>query len=144
MSNNEPAPSPRAPRDPLLTDEAICRHVRLLVGDDPPPARELWLLWLAPDQRPTDTVSAIDGCPERPAARMVANLFDIVRQVLDDMLPGGSVVVALHRPGSHPANVCDRLWARDLHRAARRAEAPLRGVYLVAGETVRNLPGDAA
>lgn len=129
-----------------IDDEAtMLRYLgALLTADGATGRRDLWVFMLDPDGHPLNPATCVDDVPVNPAPRVAGNLFLLYRRTLAAIAPGGSVAVALERPG--PPRLCpsDRQWATALRWGARREGVPLRGPYLVVAGQVRRLPDGAA
>lgn len=139
MSNQHPLPG-----DPLPDERALMRHIGFLLSHGRPGGRELWLIFLDASRRPIPTVTNIDAVPVAPDRRLVVNLFEVIGRVLDESVVGGSVAVAMERPGTPEITLADRLWGAALHKCARQGRIPCHGPYLVVSGEVVPLPGHAS
>ena len=118
-----------------LTDEAAVerRLTTLLTTNGPPHRRTLWLLLVGPDDCQLPVLIPMDDVPHRPEPEVLASLA----QVCAELVPGGSVVFALERPGSDVIARDDAAWADAIHRACAAAGVRSRGVHLVTAAGVR-------
>ncbi len=89
-------------------------------------------------------VVPIDDVPDHPEPQLVSNLCGVISDVLDDVAPGGSAVVALTRPGEETVSGDDRCWFHALYDAARERGTPLRMLCLATRAAVRQLTLDDA
>lgn len=104
----------------------------------------MWLLFLSGEGMQLPAVIPIDDVPGRPEPQLVSNLCGVISDVLDDVAPGGSAVVALTRPGEGSINADDRRWFHALYDAARQRGTPVRMLCLATRSSVRQLTLDDA
>lgn len=102
----------------------------------------LWLLLIDEHDHPLPGLVELEGCPEQPEPAELDSLVVMLRTLLDDLAPGGRVAVARSRPGSHPVDATDRLWAAEIHAACRRGGVPSDLVHLAIPERIVPLPLD--
>lgn len=114
----------------------------LLTADGASGRRDLWFFLLDADCHPLHVATCVDGVPSSPGSQFTNNLFLLVRQTLGEIAPGGSVAMALERPGAQELSVSDREWAAGLRWGARSKEVRLHGPYLVVAGRVRRLPDE--
>ncbi len=139
--------APGGPPDltaPLITDDDVLHRVDRLLDHASRHCRSLWLLFLSGEGVQLPAVVPIDDVPERPDRLLVGNLCGVVTDVLDDVAPGGSAVVALTRPGDDSVGDTDRYWFQALYGAAREHGAPIRMMCLATQARVRQLTLDDA
>ena len=126
---------------PLRTQADLHQQWRAMMGPLGFAGRRLWLLFLAPDDRPTDVLMQIDDVPDSPVETetdALLRLCDEVRREHDL----GRVAVLLSRPGEGTVRASDRRWGRALLEAARRADVPLAPLHLATDDAVLPLTGD--
>lgn len=126
---------------PLRTQADLHRQWRAMMGQLGFSGRRLWLLFLAPDDRPTELLMQIDDVPETPRPGESDSLLRLCREVRrqHDL---GRVAVLLSRPGERSVRASDRRWGRALLASARRLDVPLAPVHLANDEAVVPLTGD--
>jgi hypothetical protein len=132
------------PAAPLCTDRDVLLRVDALVDQPSRLRRSLWLLFLSGDGVQLPVAVPIDDVPERPDATLVANLCDVIAQVLADAAPTGSAVIALTRAGDETVDESDRSWFGTLHSCARERGAAIRLLCLVTPASVRQFVLDEA
>lgn len=91
---------------------------RDLMGTDGFGRRTLWMIFLAANGELCPCVVPIEDLPAEPDERLLGNLANIVRSLLEDGLR--SVAFLLSRPGPSQMDDTDRGWARELTRALPR------------------------
>lgn len=79
----------------------------------------------------------IEDCPEEPDRLLLGNLMEIMTELLADIAPGGSLAMMFARPGDAQLRDADRVWARDLTDAGRRAPIDVWPVFLATDVGVR-------
>jgi hypothetical protein len=129
---------------PLCTGRDVILRVDALVDQSSRLRRSLWLLFLSGDGVQLPVAVPVDDVPERPDAVLVANLCDVIAQVLAEAAPTGSAVVVLTRPGDETVDENDRCWIRVLHSCARERGADIRLLCLATPASVRQLVLDEA
>lgn len=129
---------------PVVTDHDVLCRVDCLLDPASRSRRSLWLLFLSGEGMQLPAVVPIDDVPDRPEPLLVGNLCGVISDVLDDVAPGGSAVVALTRPGEETVSGDDRYWFHALYDAARERGTPLRMLCLATRSTVRQLTLDDA
>ena len=114
---------------PVRTQDDLRRLWRMLMGPLGFGGRSLWLLVLDADDRPTPYILQIEDLPRRPDPTQVEDVVRLCQEALCDPSSrtpnGASVVFLLTRPGRRGLTSDEILWARDLHRAVRRAGLPM-------------------
>jgi hypothetical protein len=112
-------PPPYSPADdPLRTDKEILDRIGQLIQPEARQWRSLVLFFLDGDARALPVVVPIDDVPEDPDPAVIKNLCWILSQVLDEQVPGASVVIMLTRPGAAEPDSTDLLWGDRLASAA--------------------------
>ncbi|HEY0237440.1 MAG TPA: hypothetical protein VGC37_02230 [Friedmanniella sp.] len=141
MDDDIPALLPLHEVPPLRTQADLHRQWRAMMGPLGFGGRRLWLLFLEPDDRPTELLLQIDDVPEDPRDGETDSLLRLCREVLRDQ-DLGRVAVLLSRPGERAVRPSDRRWGRALLDSARRLDVPLAPVHLANDEVVVPLTGD--
>ena len=126
---------------PLRTQADLHRQWRAMMGPLGFAGRRLWLLFLEPDDRPTELLLQIDDVPEDPREGEADSLLLVCREVIDEH-GLGRVAVLLSRPGEGPLRPSDRRWGRALLDSARRLGVPLAPLHLANDDTLVPLAGD--
>jgi hypothetical protein len=129
---------------PVITDTDVLRRVDCLLDHASRSRRSLWLLFLSGEGVQLPAVIPIDDVPDRPEPQLVSNLCGVISDVLDDVAPGGSAVVALTRPGEETVTADDRRWFHALYDAASQRGTPVRMLCLATRFSVRQLTLDDA
>ena len=126
---------------PLRTQADLHRQWRAMMGPLGFAGRRLWLLFLQPDDRPTDVLAQFDDVPPRPRERDTDALMHVCDQIRSN-LGLGRVAVLLSRPGEGALRASDREWGRALLASARKVGVPLAPIHLANDEVVVPLTGD--
>ena len=132
---------PFRPGDRITDDAELLELACYLADASRPGERDLTLTWLDADDRVVGVVLPVDDVPTAPDAAAARHLGDLLREVLDEHAPGGSVVAVLGRPGDSAVSAGDRAWNRALRA---RSGVRVRGVFVAAGGEVRPLTLDDA
>jgi hypothetical protein len=126
---------------PLRTQADLHRQWRAMMGRLGFSGRRLWVLFLEPDDRPTEVVLQIDDIPENPRRGDTDALLNVCSQVR--RAQGlGRVAVLLSRPGGDGVRPSDCRWGRALLDSARRADVPFAPVHLANDDVLVPLTGD--
>jgi len=126
---------------PLRTQADLHRQWRAMMGPLGFAGRRLWLLFLEPDDRPTELLLQIDDVADDPGADEAESLLHLCREVRREH-GLGRVAVLLSRPGEGTVRPSDRRWGRALLDAARRTGVPLAPLHLATDDAVVPLTGD--
>lgn len=126
---------------PLRTQADLHRQWRALMGPLGFAGRRLWVLFLTPDDRPTELLMQIDDVPDQPRGGETDSLLLLCREVRTEHRLG-RVAVLLSRPGSGAVRASDRRWGRALLDSARRLDVPLAPVHLATDDVVVPLTAD--
>ena len=103
-----------------------------------------WIMLIDADDQPVPQVTQIDD-PDRPPTRDdLAGLVDVVKELRDELVPGGRVAFLRSRPGRPAISRDDRAYASGLYDACRLAELPIEVVHLACDTDVVPLPMDDA
>jgi hypothetical protein len=123
---------------PVSTDADVLDRVRQVVGPDERCDR-LCLLFLAADGVQPPVAVSIDDVPSEPDPATARSLCDVIASVLDDTVPGGSVVITLVRPNVSCVTDSDQRWLMALSAAAERTGVPLRMLCVATKAGVRRV-----
>jgi hypothetical protein len=126
---------------PLRTQADLHRQWRAMMGPLGFSGRRLWLLFLEPDDRPTELLMQIDDVPDSPRPGEADSLLRLCQQVRREH-DLGRVAALLSRPGEGSVRASDRRWGRALLDSARRFDVPLAPVHLANDDAVVPLTGD--
>jgi hypothetical protein len=126
---------------PLRTQADLHRQWRAMMGELGFASRRLWLLFLEPDDRPTELLLQIDDVAEEPGDGDTDSLLHLCREVRREH-DLGRVAVLLSRPGERGVRPSDRRWGRALLDSARTLGVPLAPLHLANDEAVVPLAGD--
>jgi hypothetical protein len=123
----DPIDQRHADLQPLTTDELIERRVASLVGRAQ--GRQVWLLFLHPDDVQSPLIMPVSGAPLVPDA---ADLGDWTRVIgeASEAVGASAVIVVLERYASERLTDADRAWARFTVDGCRDAGVALRAVVL--------------
>ncbi|GAA1713011.1 hypothetical protein GCM10009809_06440 [Isoptericola hypogeus] len=132
---------PFRPGDRISDDAELLELAAWLADASRPGERDLTLTWLDADDRVVGVVVPVDDAPAAPDVELTRHLGTLMREVLDEHAPGGSIVAVLGRPGDSAIGAADRAWNRAL-----RADpgGRVRGVFVAADGVVRPLTLDDA
>ena len=124
---------------PLNTDTDVLDRVDQLISHDARRDRSLWLMFLAADGVQLPVVVPIDDVPAHPEPGAARQICDVIARVLDDAVPGGSVVITLAR--DHGLGVTDsaQQWCTALQAAAAQTGVNLRMLCLATMDGVWRL-----
>ena len=121
-------------------DDLTARWTALL---DPPvfDARSLWLSWIDADGLMLPIIVPVDDIPLTADRGMLEGLRRVHIGVAQDQLPrGGSLAMALCRPGGARVTKGDEAWAERLREALDGVPvAPLWTLHLAAGGRVSEI-----
>jgi hypothetical protein len=126
---------------PLRTQADLHRQWRAMMGALGFSGRRLWLLFLAPDDRPTEFLMQIDDVPDQPNEADLDSLLRMCREIRT-VHHLGRLALLLSRPGEGTVRASDRRWGRALLDAGRRADLPLAPVHLATDDAVVPLTAD--
>ena len=126
---------------PLRSQADLHRQWRAMMGPLGFGRRRLWVLFLRPDDRPTELLMQIDDVPETPRPGETDSLLRLCVEVRQEH-GLGRVAVLLSRPGAGSLLASDRRWGRALLASARRLDVPLAPIHLANDDAVVPLTGD--
>lgn len=126
----------------VRTQTDVLDRWRLMMGPGGFGRRSLWVVWFDAQGVQGPVVVPVDDIPLEPDDETVSAIVGLARGVLDEHAPGGSVSLALSRPGPTSTRPADRAWARSLVRCAEAARLPLRCVHLATCDSVHQFTLD--
>jgi hypothetical protein len=128
----------------LDTDADVLDRVGQLISHDVRRDRSLWLMFLAADAVQLPVLVPIDDVPANPEPGAAESICDVIAHVLNDAVPGGSVVITLVRDNGRGGADSDHNWIIALQAAAARTDVRLRMICLATTDGVRRLEPPAA
>jgi hypothetical protein len=123
----------------IRADQDVLGRVGAVIAPSARRDRTLWLFFLDPDGGQASLVVPIDDIPERPAASMLGNVCYVATESIAHSWPGGSVVIALSRPGTLKLTDSDRHILRAFQHGAGVHGTPIRMLCLATPQGVREL-----
>ena len=102
----------------------------------------LWVTFVGPDDRPTRFLIEIVESEALPSSTEVANLFDVLHQVLAEDPSAVSVAFLITRPGHGGPTAFDRTLSARLLAGARAAGVPTHPVHVADDVAVRAVTPD--
>ena len=90
----------------------------------------LWVTFVGADRRPTRFLLEVAEHESIPSDDDVANLYDVLDQVLRDEREPCTVAFLIARPGCEPLSAQDRLFGQRLLQGARRSGVPVEPVHV--------------
>jgi hypothetical protein len=128
---------------PVIQTQADLQTVwRTLMGPLGFGGHSIWLMFIGADDRPVPQLTQIEDAEEPPDTQALDGLAEVLRSVVDDLVPGGRVACLRSRPGRSAVTAEDRAWASGLYDACRRAGLPAEVVHLATDEELLPLPLD--
>jgi hypothetical protein len=123
----------------VSADRDVLGRVAAIVAPAARCDRTLWLLFFGPGDTQASLVVPIDEIPDRPAPSMLGNLCYVAAESVAHSWPGGSVVIALSRPGAPRLTDSDRHILRALQHGASVHDTPVRMLCLATPDGAREL-----
>jgi len=102
--------------------------------------RSTWMLRIDEDRRAIPMVTEITECDEAPDPAFTDGLAAVL-SALHEEAPGSTFAFLVSRPG-RGVHESDRMWARFVHEAGRRAGVRLEMTHLATDAGVVPLPPD--
>ncbi len=102
----------------------------------------LWVTFVGSDDRPTRLLVEIAESEEVPSTREVANLFDVLQQIIDEDPDDLTVAFLITRPGRDGTSSFDRSLSARLLAGARTAGIPVHPVHVANDLAVRAVTPD--
>jgi hypothetical protein len=141
MDDDIPALLPIHEVPPLRTQADLHRQWRAMMGPLGFSARRLWLLFLEPDDRPTELLMQIDDIADSPRPGETDSLLRLCAEVRREH-DLGRVAVLISRPGDRSVRASDRRWGRALLESGHHVGVPLAPIHLATDDAVVPLTGD--
>ncbi|ACZ29952.1 hypothetical protein Xcel_0921 [Xylanimonas cellulosilytica DSM 15894] len=137
-------PTHISPGERVADDGDLLSLAQFVLRDDLLPHRCLHLTWLDDGDRVTGLLLPLGAIPTVPDAERATRFGDLVRTVIDEHAPGGSVVGILERPGGALIQHGDRAWNSMLRAQGVRLGFRVRGFFVATQAGVRPLALDDA
>jgi hypothetical protein len=93
-------------------------------------ATSLWVTFIGSDDRPTRFLIEIAETDRVPDPREVANLYDVLRQLVDEDSDDLTVAFLITRPGRDGISSFDRQLALRLMAGSRAAGLPIHPIHV--------------
>jgi hypothetical protein len=102
----------------------------------------LWVTFIGSDDRPTRLLVEIAESEHLPEPREVTNLFDVLRQIIDEDSDDLSVAFLITRPGRNGTTAFDRELSHRLLAGARASAVTTHPVHVADDVAVRAITPD--
>jgi len=102
----------------------------------------LWVTFVGSDDRPTRFLIEIADSDRLPRAREVANLYDVLQQVVDEDPDELSVAFLISRPGRDGTRTFDRELSARLVAGSRVAGLAIHPIHVADDVAVRAITPD--
>jgi hypothetical protein len=102
----------------------------------------LWVTFIGSDDRPTRFLIEVSESDHVPEPREVANLYDVLQQVIDQDPDDLTVAFLISHPGRDGTRAFDRELSARLLAGARTAGVPLRPIHVADDVAVRAITPD--
>ena len=102
----------------------------------------LWVTFVGSDDRPTRFLIEIAESEHLPGQREVANLFEVLQQVIDEDPDGLSVAFLITRPGRDGTRAFDRELSGRLLAGSRAAGIAIHPIHVADDVAVRAITPD--
>jgi hypothetical protein len=102
----------------------------------------LWVTFIGSDDRPTRFLVEIAESEQLPEPREVANLYDVLRQIVDDDPDELTIAFLITRPGRSGTNAFDRALSQRLLAGSRQAGLTVHPIHVADDVAVRAITPD--
>ena len=102
----------------------------------------LWVTFIGSDDRPTRFLIEVSESEHVPEPREVANLYDVLQQVIDQDPDDLTVAFLISRPGRDGTRAFDREMSARLVAGSRTAGVPIRPIHVADDVAVRAITPD--
>jgi hypothetical protein len=102
----------------------------------------LWVTFVGSDDRPTRFLIEVSESDHVPEEREVSNLYDVLRQVIDEDPDDLSVAFLITRPGHDGTRAFDRELSSRLLAGARTSGVPIQPIHVADDVAVRAVTPD--
>ena len=102
----------------------------------------LWVTFIGSDDRPTRFLIEVSESDHVPEPREVANLYDVLQQVIAEDPDDLSVAFLITRPGRDGTRAFDRELSSRLLAGSRLAGVPIHPIHVADDVTVRAITPD--
>ena len=126
----------------IRTQDGLQRMWELLMHPLGFRSTSLWVTFIGSDDRPTRFLIEVSESDHVPAPREVANLYDVLQQVIDQDPDDLTVAFLISRPGRDGTRAFDRELSARLLAGAKAAGVPLRPIHVADDVAVRAITPD--
>ncbi|HET7689504.1 MAG TPA: hypothetical protein VFK41_03935 [Nocardioidaceae bacterium] len=137
MDNTTPSLLPPHQMPPVRSQADLELYWRRLMGELGFGSTLLWWTFFDADGFCAPPLQQLEDLPEVPEEPGLTNLMWICQQVIDEVVPGGSVAFLRSRPGGAGITAADHAWASGIARAARTAGVRCHPVHLANDHELR-------
>jgi hypothetical protein len=137
MTHDIPPLLPPDQTPPIRSLDDLDRHWRSIKGPWGFSRPQVWCSVFGPGGEVTPILIKIEECPDVPDADGAGHLLDRITEVVEEFVDGGSAALMFARPGNDVQRTGDRVWARHLTDAGRRARIEVWPVFLANDVCVR-------
>ena len=102
----------------------------------------LWVTFIGSDDRPTRFLIEVSESEHVPEPREVANLYDVLQQVIDQDPDDLTVAFLISRPGRDGTRAFDREMSARLLAGRPAAGIPIRPIHVADDVAVRAITPD--
>ena len=102
----------------------------------------LWVTFIGSDDRPTRFIIEVSESEQVPEPREVANLYDVLRQVIDQDPDDLTVAFLISRPGRDGTRDFDRQMSARLLTGSASAGIRIRPIHVADDVAVRAITPD--
>jgi hypothetical protein len=102
----------------------------------------LWVTFVGSDDRPTRFLIEVSDSDHVPEPREVANLYDVLQQVIEEDPDDLSVAFLITRPGRDGTRAFDRELSSRLLAGARTSGVPIQPIHVADDVAVRAVTPD--
>lgn len=124
---------------PVLTADDLTHRWKVVLGQEPFDIRSIWVLFFAEDGIQLPVVVPMDDVPVQVDQLLADRLLGTMHQALRGHAPGGSLALAIARPGPGLMQGSDIAWFCALTAAADALGVTMRPVHLATAGRVRTM-----
>lgn len=124
---------------PVLTADDLTQRWKLLLGREPFDIRSIWVLFFDENGIQLPVVVPMDDVPVQADQLLARRLVATMHQALRQHAPGGSLALAIARPGPGLLQRTDTAWFSALTAAADAVGVMMRPVHLATAGRVRTM-----
>jgi hypothetical protein len=104
----------------------------------------VWLMLIEADDRTVPHLTQIEDAQQPPGPVQREGFAEMLRSLVDDLVPGGRVAFLRSRPGGGGLTPDDRAWARGLYETGRQAGVEVEVVHRACDVDLVPVPMDEA